>query len=1088
MLKAGDRLSAVAIKMTIIEQQQAAPPNLAKLTVPRMECAFGRARLFEHIDRARRDSRLLWVGAEAGSGKTTLAVSYLETSQLNSLWYQLDEGDADTASFFYYMDQAARGLALGHRTLPMLTPEYLGAVEVYARNFFRELFSLFQGRPGVLVFDNYQDLPDASPLHQLLVAASEELPPGLSIVVLSREAPPAAFARLFANGQATAIEAPELRLTIEETGEISTLYVGKAINKEQVESLHQQTGGWAAGVRLMLNQLQSESSEPLIKDTQPPEIIFDYFAAEVLQRVDEATQDFLMRSALLPTMTIETARELTGNSRASEIMGYLVRQNYFMVSHGGDMSVYEYHDLFRQFLIYKGRERFPASERQALVQDAAVVLIRAGQYEHAAELLVEIADHDALQALIERYAPALAAQGRLITLENWLQTLPAERIQSQPWLGYWLGYCRMPRDLFGARSLFECAYVQFKEERQPLGQYLAWSGVAETFQYSWDDFSGIDSWVEELHGMQNEHPLEQIPDAGPRVICAALGMLSFVRSDSPEVNRLVGQAESLLVKLRGSSLHIFIAATLQLHYGWIGDMTKIREITGELQQYVDTPALEPLAKLYGYLALTESGWLIGDLELARERGLLGLEYGEHHGIVMFKPLFHAQLSFSYQLLNDLESAKEQIEQLSLCTQPERRLDVAHYHYHAAWVALEEGELAQARGHLERSLALTEMLQACFPAAMNRIKLAEVLVVCGEYDAVSPLLDQAETFAGHIGSPMLRFMVGLVRAFALLRAGHTDNSASVLSAAMGIGRGQGYTTYPGQQGRYIAELCCFALERDIEVDYVRTLIRKRGLLPPPGERVPEAWPWAVKIYTLGGFEVVREGEQLQFTTKVQKKPLELLQALIALGGCNVSTLKLGELLWPDADGDAAQQNLKATLHRLRKLIGHDAVDVQDNRMGLSPRYCWTDIDALSGLLNRIPDGVTGTDDESEQRLAARMLELYRGSFLSDQEASWVLVPREVFRGKFLKAMKQVAGRLCEQGNTRVALDYYYKLLDIEPLREDIYVAVMRCYQSIGQLSEAMGVYQQLCTLLDSQPGFEPSPEVQELYQSIVSQQA
>ncbi len=1069
------------------EQQQAALYNLAKLTVPRMERAYGRARLFERIDRARQDSRLLWVGAEAGSGKTTLAVGYLQTRKLDSLWYQLDEGDADAASFFYYLDQAARGLDSHHHVLPMLTPEYLGAVEVYARNFFRELFSLFQGTPRVLVFDNYQDLPDDSPLHQLLATACEELPPELTIIVLSRKKPQAAFARLFANGQATAIEAPELRLTLEETGEISALYAGEPIAEELVASLHQQTGGWAAGLRLMLLQPQTAPSGLPVKDVQPPQVIFDYFAAEVWQRVDEATQDFLMRSALLPSMTIGAVSELTGNSRAGEIMDYLVRQNYFTVRHGGNVPAYEYHDLFRQFLIHKGYEHFAADERRALIKSAAAILIRSGRYEHAAQLLVEDGDHDSLQTLIEHHAPALTAQGRLITLENWLRSLPAERVEAQPWLGYWLGYCRMPRDLSEARRLFEGAYAQFQEEGRPLGQYLAWSGIAETFQFGWDDFSGFDFWIDELHSLQNIHPLERFPEAESRVICAALGTMSFVRSDHPEVRRLAAHAESMLADLRGSSLHIVIAATLQLYYGMVGDFTRLREISRELQQHVDAPGLEPLARLYSYLALTETGWITDDLVSARKWGERGLELGENHGIVLLKSQFHAHLLYTYQLENDLESTREQLEQLSNRTRPECRLDVCHYHYHVVWAALEQGDLVQAREHAERALALSETLHASFPIALCRIKLAEVLAACGEYNAVPPLLEQAGEFAVRMGSTMLQFMVGLVRAFALLRAGRNEECAVALSDTLRFGCFQGYTTYADRQGRFIAELCRFALEHCIETDYVCTLIRKRGLLPPPGELVPESWPWAVKIYTLGGFEVVREGEQLQFTTKVQKKPLELLQALIALGGCNVSTLKLGELLWPDAEGDAAQQNLKATLHRLRKLIGHDAVDVQDNRMGLNPRYCWTDIDALSGLLNKVSDGVIGMDDELE-RLAARMLELYRGPFLSDQEASWVLVPREVFRGKFLKAMKQVAGRLCEQGNTRIALDYYYKLLDIEPLREDIYVAVMRCYQSIGQLSEAMGVYQQLCTLLDSQPGFEPSPEVQELYQSIVSQQA
>jgi ATP/maltotriose-dependent transcriptional regulator MalT/DNA-binding SARP family transcriptional activator len=1073
--------------MTWNKHLSASTSNLAKLSAPGMKHAYARTHLFELIDRARWDNRFIWLGAEAGSGKTTLAVSYLQASSLKTLWYQIDEGDADIASVFYYLDHAARNLEPEHRGLPMLTPEYLGAVEVYARNFFRELFSLFHGTSGILIFDNYQDLPEDALLHQLLVLACDELPLELTILVLSREKPHTAFARLFANARATTIDASALRLTLEETADLSTLYMGKKIGKEEASLLHRKTGGWAAGLRLMLNQSQEKQFDLLIEDRRPPEVIFDYFANEVFQHVDESTQDFLLRSALLPTMTIEAVGELTGNPRAAGIIKELVRQNYFIVYHDGNDPAYQYHDLFRHFLLIKCSERFISDEHRKLVQDAAAILNRTGQYEHAAQLFVENGDHNSLQTLIEQHAPELAAQGRIVTLERWLQALPVGHVQSHPWLGYWFGYCRIPFDLLEARHLFECAYAQFKEQEHHLGQYLAWSGIADTFRFSWDDFSGIDPWVDELQNLQNICKLESYPEAAPRVICSALGMLSFVRSDLPEVQRLLTQAESLLPKVRGSSLHIVVAATLQFHYGWVGDLTKMREITRELEQFIDNPNLEPLARLYGCLALAEIGWLTDDFARARKWGVSGLEYGERHGIVMFKPLFQSQILYSCQLEDDMEGAKEQLEQFFLCTRPERRLDVAHYHYHVAWLALEQGELGRAREHTERSLDLTKMLQALIPIALNQIMLAEVLVVSGEYHAVPQLLEQADTFAKRMGSNIFMFMARLIYAFMFLRAGREDECAAKLTAALEIGRDQGYTAYSGRHNRHLAELCLFALNHNIETDYVRFLIRKIGLLPPQGELTPESWPWPVRILTLGSFEVLRYDELLQFTTKVQKKPLELLKALIALGGSDVSTMKLGELLWPDAEGDALQQNMKATLHRLRKLIGQEAVDVQDNRVGLNSDYCWTDVDALNRYLDRIPEDPTDMNQDLEQ-LAAHMLGLYRGHFLSEQEANWVIVPREVLRGSFLKAMKQVVGGLCQHGKPQVALDYYYKLLDLEPLREELYVAIMRCYVSIGQLSEAAGVYQQLCTLLDSQLGLEPSAEIQELHQSIVSQQA
>jgi DNA-binding SARP family transcriptional activator len=318
----------------------------------------------------------------------------------------------------------------------------------------------------------------------------------------------------------------------------------------------------------------------------------------------------------------------------------------------------------------------------------------------------------------------------------------------------------------------------------------------------------------------------------------------------------------------------------------------------------------------------------------------------------------------------------------------------------------------------------------------------------------------------------------------LRAGREKECASKLAVALEIGRDQGYTAYSGRHNRHVAELCLFALNHDIETDYARFLIRKIALLPPPGEMMPETWPWPVRIFTLGHFQVLRYDEPLQFSTKVQKKPLELLMALVALGGSCVSTIKLGELLWPDAEGDAAQQNLKSTLHRLRKLIGHKALDVQGNHVGLNSDYCWMDASEINICLDEAKAEVCGIDSRVEQ-LATRIFELYRGPLLPAQEESWVIVPRELLRSKLLKVIKHVAGRLSLQGKPDAAIIYYNKLLDLEPLREDVYVDMMNCYKHNGQQLEAVGLYQQLCALLDSHPDFELSKEAKDIYQSIVS---
>ena len=76
----------------------------------------------------------------------------------------------------------------------------------------------------------------------------------------------------------------------------------------------------------------------------------------------------------------------------------------------------------------------------------------------------------------------------------------------------------------------------------------------------------------------------------------------------------------------------------------------------------------------------------------------------------------------------------------------------------------------------------------------------------------------------------------------------------LPIAMALGRERGYVNSHVWIPAVMAGLCARALEAGIEVDYVRGLVQKRGLVPesPPVEA--EAWPWPIKIFTLGRFQL------------------------------------------------------------------------------------------------------------------------------------------------------------------------------------------------------------------------------------------
>src|SRR5215831_14863872 len=99
--------------------------RFAKLTRPKLFAALPRERLFDLLDERRRHP-VVWVCGPPGVGKTTLVASYLTARKLRGIWYQVDEADADPATFFYYLGLAAANAKRRKRNpLPLLTPEYL---------------------------------------------------------------------------------------------------------------------------------------------------------------------------------------------------------------------------------------------------------------------------------------------------------------------------------------------------------------------------------------------------------------------------------------------------------------------------------------------------------------------------------------------------------------------------------------------------------------------------------------------------------------------------------------------------------------------------------------------------------------------------------------------------------------------------------------------------------------------------------------------------------------------------------------------------------------------------------------------------
>jgi DNA-binding SARP family transcriptional activator len=1045
---------------------------LAKTTAPTLAGTVPRARLFRRLDHARRRP-VTWVWAPPGAGKTTLVANYVATRRLRGLWYQLDEGDADVATFFYYLGLAA---PRRRRALPLLTAEYRAGLPVFARRFFRDLYSRLRP-PFTVVFDNYHDLPSGADLHDVMAETVAEIPDGGRVIFISRSDPPPAFARHRVHQRLEMVDAAQLRFTPMEAAALARKLAPGRSSRETIRSLYATAGGWCAGLVLLLEQLRSEG--PLSAGPSEPssEILFDYFAGEIFKTAAPDAQTVLLHTAFLPRVTAAMAVTLTGHPAAGEILAELHEHNYFTNKQAiAGEAVYEYHPLFRDFLLAQALRVYSPADRARIRRTAAGLLDAAGQVEAAARLLRDAEDWETLARLIQRSAQRLMAQGRAQTLQEWLDGVPPAIFAEQPWLLFWRAWIAR-RDAERQRDL-EHAFTAFRGQPDTTGMLLAATGMI--FSYvSEGALMPMDRWIAELDDIMRDAPAFPSKGVEARVATAMSVAITLRQPSHPQAAQWAERALDVTRRHPDPFTQPIAAVAFFHHQLQSGDLANAAMVVDEMRAVMRARDVSPIAAVNAsmvvawyeaatavpsyrrtvaqMLALTQT---TGGSSPARRMALCG-------GLMGALSDGDLQTAASWQ--QELERDVHRLGPMfRFCHQ-----------WFMVWEALIRGDAGRAATYQPEMLRLG-LLQGCaLYEAVAHLLSAQVLQASGEARDARRHLERGLEVGRVMGSAYVEFMARLTEAQLCLGRGEEADGLKALGTATALGRERGYTNSHVWIPSVMGELCARALEAGIEVDYVRGLVQKRQLVPetPPVE--VEAWPWPIKIFTLGRFEVMREGEPVRFARKAQRKPLALLRALISFGGRAVREDLVMDALWPEADGDAARVALASALHRLRRLLGREqAIRRQDGQMSLDARLCWVDAWAVERLLGRAE---TSTNPQAVTRKAAT---LYRGAFLAFEEGEFpeATAVAERLRHRLLRQLVR-AGQRCEPANPQEAADWYEEALRVDPCAEDVCRNLMTVYHRLARPGDVVTAYRRCRTALAAARDLAPSAETQGLFRTL-----
>ena len=955
----------------------------AKISPPRLGPVYRRERLLEWLSAAQTSHAAVCISGPPGAGKTVLAADYVASSGWRAIWYRFDSGDDRLAAFLAYLARAAHPL-LQPDAAPPLPPEgpVPGNMEAFCRAWFRQLYDALQA-PFVLVLDDYQEAPPDSPVHVAVRMACEEMPHDGHLLILGRERRPQGLAHLQLGGTLAVLDPACLAVDDSELQGIAALR-GIALDAGEAAALQAQADGWMAGTLLLLEEKRLLDAG-LSGGEAPARVLAEYFGTQVVDPLEARDRAILLQCALLPRLSAAQAGLLTGSPEAGLVLRELVRQHHFVSVEGADAPVYRFHSLFRRFLLDACRSRHPPEEYATLCRRAAQML--AGEDPEAALCLLEQArDWQGMTQAILAAAPQLRERLGAAALAGWIARLPAGLGTSSPWLLYWRAAGSGNADPDHVLVLLAQAWQQFGASGDHAGLACCWAATVEEITALRRDFRQLDGWLADFDARLASHYDALPPLLQARLTAGMAAALAFRQPDRPDRESWLERMRALLESERHAGERERLRRLLVLARLARGELAESHIAQGLFRETVPPyPALsyaEALAEQEGEAALA----LMSGLEQRCLQAIAtGLALARQTPVRDHEPLLLCHGAMMSLNRGDLARADGFLALFGQLPSALQAAERGYYHAAAAWRKFQGGEPALALRLCQQANAEIHVQGQPWMVAASHLGAGLLHYLCGKTEEARIHLETGRHAGAAIGNPLADYAYHLFAAHIAFEEGREEQGRALLAAGMGLGAARGYLHFLFFPPRIIARLCCRALQAGIEPDHARALIEHNRLGHDPSWGHCESWPWALRIYTLGRFAVVRSGTPIQFAGKSQKKPLELLRALIALGGREVPEARLADLLWPDAEGDAGAQALATTLFRLRKLTGEQAIRRQDNRLTLDPAICWVDCWAFERLCSQM---------RSDPASLAQLERLYQGPFLDGEEgAAWIRPMRE-----------------------------------------------------------------------------------------------
>ncbi len=232
---------------------------------------------------------------------------------------------------------------------------------------------------------------------------------------------------------------------------------------------------------------------------------------------------------------------------------------------------------------------------------------------------------------------------------------------------------------------------------------------------------------------------------------------------------------------------------------------------------------------------------------------------------------------------------------------------------------------------------------------------------------------------------------------------------------------------------------------------------------------------IKLRLLGGFHVDMDGRSMDEPLSHSPKGLQLMQYLILNRGRMETSGELTRAMWPGTGASRPESALKTLVSRLRVLLAQVDPLLGQCLKTVRGGYQW---ETLPGVFVDVEEyivlaeGLQGRidlNDEGQNRRLRRMMELYTGRLLCEQEQpDWLRQRADSLHQLYLAVVEEYIQKLQKVERYQDVVTMCREALDADPLNSQLNAHLMDALVRAGRDGDAMRQYQHATVLTGGDP--------------------